>query len=418
MADSYTVTLTSGTFTLTRNPLVPSHDCAFGVLTDAMVWSVQAGTKSAPRTASSDEFLKAIRQQFPANATHPAFDNLTVIGVQEISVGSPNSLYSYKVNYAQTDSGGVPPDVSNTADLLETPPRVESVAWDFYQEPCERDTHGDPIINSAGDTENPAGSTERSRGVVTISFWAQGYDADNWKPFSGKLNSKPTVVPGLGLCDTRTARVLSIRPASGFNPYLTVPATITGSATHGDALSWNGGGVGYYGALATVGTQSAFTIVNPNLSVASGDTFTDDNTASTFAATATAAAVQVPVKVFAVIEWRETGFDTWDIDQGQRGAWKPSNTSASTLSQIFNKGALCGADIPLRGGVPSAALTDSATSQTYTSLPAPGTWDAATTNDHLAARVLAGTVNRTSNGMIDFVQFQRLDEIDFVGLPF
>lgn len=398
------------TFQITPNPLSPSHIDAYGVMSNGENYTIKANGG----TASSDAFYNAIRTAYPTNATHPVYSNLTVIGHRETRVDSPNTLYSYVVEYAQTDSGGVPGDVVNQLQLITLPPRVESIQWDFYQQPSWVDAFDNPKINSAGDSFDPPRSVEKSRGIVTISCWQSGYAADTWKPFGGKLNDAPVVIPGLGLCDTRTARVLSIRPASGFSPYLTITATITGTATHGDPLSWTGGFTGYYGALAGTGNQ--FTVINATGSVAVGDAFTDENTSSSFAATATVAATSLPLKLFFVIEWRETGFDYLDIDQGSRGWWK-NGTQSAAISQIFIQGSLAGATVNLRGGVPSS-FASNPSDNTYTSLNSGGNWDVSTTNDYLLARVLSGEVFRTQNGLTDLILFQDDSSISFHGLPF
>jgi hypothetical protein len=397
------------TFVITANPLLPTLHSAFGVLQDAPIFSVRANGG----TASYDQFFNALRTAYPTNQTHPTYSNLTVVGHRCIDAASPNSLYRFAVDYAQTDSGSVPADTSSAADLLLLPPRVESLVPDFYQEPCEVDQYGKPIINSAGDQKSPAGITERSRIKVTISMWKPGFNGDLYKPLFGKLNKAPVVIPGIGLCGAREARVISIGPAAGFAACITIPATISGSANYGDFIT-GGSATGYFGTLTTIGTQSAFTLVNYSGGIHAGDTFTGGT--SSFSAVVTSTLPITMVKIFTTIEWRETGFDTVDIDEGQRAWWQDLPSNAVSLAQIFNRGALCGPDIPLKEGVPSAAWASGGTDKTYTGGSPLGLWHVG--SDALAARVTAGEVNRTTSGLIDLITFQRLlDTAFYPSLP-
>ena len=405
---SFTVTLSGNTIIGTPNPLFTRLQSATGIIADGPKFTLHSQTSVTDPTI----FFGAMRQHFPTNASHPDYSNLTVLGVRELQVSTPTNQYLYQVDYVQTDSGGVPFEVTSVSDLVAQPPRVERVNYDYYQVPAYVDSFGNPKINSSGDAFDPPNPIEHARVVATLSWWEIGYAGEEWVNFINHLNNAPAVVPGYGLCATRTARIVSIAPAAGFNPYLTAIATTSGTASHDDFITWGTGKNGYFGAI--VGTGGAFTVINPTAGVSVGDSFS--GTASGFTATATSATWLPPAKIFCTVEIRPDGFDIPDIDQGSRAWW--NDGTHTTLQQITQNGVRTGADVLLRGGAPSTYAANSS-DQTYGAASVNGTaghWSTATSNDYLLARVTLGQVNRTSNGLIDLITFKDIPDVDFSGL--
>lgn len=399
------------TFTITRNPRSDLVQGAYGSMAFPESFTIRADGG----TASKEAFYNALIAAYPNNASHATFTNCVVVGARLASVDSPNSAYGAVVDYAQLDSGTVPDNATTSQGLVDLGPRVESVTHDWYQVPAEVDKFGKAITNSAGDCFYPAGYVERMRKVAVVSWWDWGFSSYKWQTVEGRLNNATAVIPGIGIASKRHARCLYVKPAGGYGSVVTVQASVSGDGSDGDIINWGVGNSGLFGGTVTGG----FKLIDPIGPIAVGTTFTDTNTASTFAATATEAANVRPVKHFAAFEWRETGFDTKDVDQGQRGWWTDSTSGLTAISQIFHNGSICGADVPLRNGVPSFANFTNASANAYTGGTTGGNWSSNTSStDQLASRVAAGEVARdSSNTYIDLLTFQRLPDDSFGVFP-
>lgn len=413
------------TFVITANPMVEDLRIINGIMTQQQVYTVQCSNG----TASTGQFLSAIRTQYPSNSQHPVLSQMIVAGHQFISADSPNSCYSIAVIYAQVEAGSVPDDVTSDVALIAMPARVESIQWDFYPELSEVDKFGAPIINSAGDPFDPPGNIERARCVVTVSKWKFGFSASTYKDYIGKLNKTATAIPGIGFCNPRTARVLSIRPSGTFAGYVLCSGTPT-SLNFGDNLVNGTGDGAQYGGTTSVGTSSYCMLMNPFAGssvggIASGTAFTSTNN-SAGSLTTSSTIVLPPVKIYSTIEYRSTGFDTKDIDAGQRG-WFVDSSSTSKLCQIHVVSDMTAVNgvVPLDRGIPALGRNGTGSSEAIFNTGIIGAWDTNTSNtDKLASRVADGSVGRekpllnpndTSSGagMITLLTFKRADEFDF-----
>jgi hypothetical protein len=402
----------SPTFQIVEDPTRRAIGCTFGTPVDRIVYTVTCTNGTADPTA----FFNAIRGQYPSNSSHPIYTNMSVVAHVPLTVESPNTCYKFAVDYAQPESGTVPADVTSETQLLTLPPRVESLQQDFYQEPCEFDQYGNAITNSAGDPFDPPGYVERSRHVVVLSKWVLGFDSDTYGDYLGKLNTLPVVIPGLGYCDTRHVRCLSIRPSGGYNPYIAVTVTgVSGTAQSGDLLNWGSDGSGYFNSLS----NGTLVIINPTADLNANQTITDvaGGTASTLTCTVSVGDQVVPIKIFMVFECRETGFDFPQIDRGQQGwALNGTNNTKTPINLTSSVSAIEGT-VPLIQGVPSAFAVNH-NDTTYSPGPNGYVWNPSTTQtDQLLSVLNASEMSRSTVGLISTLTFERLSDIDFNTLP-
>lgn len=384
------------TFDIVQDPLYTQASEVGGTRGDATRYTIRC-TGGGPATAN--QALTALIAQFPMNSPNPEFAVLIAAGHKIVQIQSPNSLYVGEVSWAQVPWGTNPSPVDDVNALLNLPPRVESISSDFYQEPCEGDKFGDPIINSAGDPFDPPPLIDRNRLFLVLSKYKKSFVADTYKDFPGRLNDAAYVLPGVGSCAIRTVRVHYIRPAAGFNPVVDIPVdTVSGAFANGENVTWDSGG-----SATVVGlTGSTLRLMNLNQDVALHDVFASAGGGS---ARATSAIVMPPVKVLWAFEIRKTGFDYEVPDKGMRGWY-----NGPKLGHIFVKASHTDVSSPvlLRQGAPSD------TSSFDTNHPEFTNW--VTTEDKLAARVGAGNVTRRSSGGVDFLKFMRINDISFAAI--
>lgn len=391
------------TFSITPDPTFVGAAYQGGMLTDVLQYTLRV---TADGPASAYQALAALATQFPINSLHP--DNGVMIASYPriTEVRTPGSLFIGQVPYAQMPSGSNPALPNDVAGLLNLPAKVESVSTGYYETQQEFDKFGDPIIHSTGDPFSPSPTAELTRTILVLSRYKQTYAANTYVPFFGKLNNAGFQCPGIGGVLKRQLRCMDVRPATGFQPTIVVTATggVSGAFAANETVTWAGGGSASY----VSDTSTTVTLMNPTVSIAAGTVVTGSSSGASF--TASAAAILQPVKLLWVFEYRPDGFDGKVVDQGFR-AWATDGTN-NVLCHIAVKGDCVEVAQPvyLHNGAPASPSDYVAMNPKMTG------WSTDATVDKLAARVEANKVARTTAGGVDFLQFQRLDDVDFTGI--
>jgi hypothetical protein len=376
-----------------------------GVLIDTLQFTIRV---TADGPATNYQALAALVTQYPVNSPHPSNPVMVASWPRITQVLSPGSAFVGQVPYTQVQGGSNPALPTDVAGLLNLPAQVESISTGYYEQEQEFDKFGDPIINSAGTPFYPPPTIELTRTILTLSKYKQTYAANTYVPFFGKLNNAAFQCPGIGGVLKRQLRCMDVRPATGFQPTIVVQATggISGTFAAGEVVTWPGGSASFVGSTIT---PTTITLMNPTVSINVGTVLTGATSGAT--ATASAAAILQPVKLFWILEYRPNGFDGKVEDRGGQ-AWGTDGTD-DILCHIVLKGAAApGGEqiVDLHGGVP-ASPSD------YMPFNTKATgWSTNTAVDKLAARVTANKVTRTTSGAVDFLQFQRIDDVDFAGI--
>jgi hypothetical protein len=401
------------TFTHTIDPKFVGIGTQRGVFYDATRYNIRCTANGPADQYQAEAYL---RSQFLENTPHPSIPSMVCLGCAIIEIQASGSLFTGEVKWGIPDGGSTQPPGLDAAGLLDLPARVESLNFDFYQEPCDTDRFGKPICNSAGDPFDPAGTIEKSRAILVLSKYKKSYVASTYLPFFGKLNDRAYNVPALGSSASRTLRCVCVKPAAGFNPVGTVATGgITGVFVNGETVTWAGGGT----AVLVSVSGSTLTIMNPNISIAATTVITGGTSGAHAAASADV--ILPPVKVYWVFEYRPDGFDYDVLDKGTRGWWTDSVGDVDFLGHIFVKKdhVEVSAPVLLHNGRPSQDTDYDSGNPDFDS------WvDNKDAFDQPAGggRATLGTpeVTRTTvtigGVVIDKLKFQRIDQTNFAGI--
>jgi hypothetical protein len=392
--------LPAPTFSITRDPNTAGANSQGGVIGDQTAYTILC-TANGP--ATDLQALFALMAQFPIGTNHPDGGDILLAANHRLGrVLSPNSSWEGIVQWAPAGAFSSAGSYSDTTSLLNLPVKVESIDQDFFQELSEFDRFGQPICNSAGDMYDPPGFIDRTREIVVLSKYKSSYVADTYSPFIGTLNQSDITIAGLGSCTKRTARLLTVKPAGAYSPYIDVTSSgSTGTFAAGDALTWGAGGTGTAVAFAS----GILRILNPSKAVATSDTINGPSGS----VTAAAGRSLPPMKLLWVIERRKAGFDAPIPDKGTRGFWTDGATTAK--GHIFTKKDHVEVSSPvlLKNGAPIV------TGDFVANNPKFSAW---ASNNQLNVRIAAGQVIENSTGSTGIVlhTFQRIGQSDFTQL--
>lgn len=123
---------------------------------------------------------------------------------------------------------GIPPTGEGWqggADNVDPLERKPSVTWRTGRiaVPTEIDTYGYPLVNSAGDSRDPAETRYLKVKYLTIIRWEKGYDYERYGKYEDAVNEKDIVIrgsPGDGKVVFRAGEVHcdTIEPAEVYSP--------------------------------------------------------------------------------------------------------------------------------------------------------------------------------------------------------